>query len=540
MSSDLPPQIIATQPTTSKSTTQQNTQPTASQAISTSQDKVTPKSGHHQHGQKRHSTFISEDKSSETGKSSSPSASHSSRSVSSSGSSFSSSSGSSTSASASDDDDVNQSFKPSEVRKGGYHNVAIGDKYASGRYIIEKKLGFGYFSTVWLASDQTKANSDPHKLVAIKISKSEESFQEAAQDEVKLLQTLGHNEFTIALLDQFTIHGQNGKHYCLVFETMWKDLFYLIKKFDFRGMTPKLLQVIIYQVLCGVDYMHSKQIIHTDIKPENFLISLPFDVDVQTIQNERQRYIELSEKVRFYNKVKSAATMTKNQRKRLRDKLKTSPASSIPTADEYEAFSAEMLKLEQFKTSETLNRTKNLIVKVADLGNGCLVNKHNSSDITTRQYRSPEVLLGYPYGTPVDIFSCGAMFFELATGHVLFQPAKNRDSYLRNEDHLSLIYRTTGYMPRHLIKEGKYSGHYFNRRCEFLHYGSQQPRPLIDLLKRYHCSVADLQVFSDFLSKCIEPDPLKRWTAAQLKLHPWLSNIHKSFSERGMTAFNLN
>jgi serine/threonine protein kinase len=232
--------------------------------------------------------------------------------------------------------------------------------------------------------------------------------------------------------------------------------------------------------------------------------------------------------------------MSKNQRKRLRDKLKTSPAAVVPTKSEYDAYCAEILKLEQFKTSETLNRTKNLIVKVADLGNGCLVNKHNSSDITTRQYRSPEVLLGYSYSTPVDIFSCGAMFFELATGHVLFQPASNRDSYLRNEDHLSLIYRTTGYMPRHLIKEGKYSNHYFNRRCEFLHNTNLQPRPLIDLLKRYHCAVSDLPLFADFLSKCIEPDPHKRWNASQLKAHPWLSDISKSFQERGMAAFHLN
>ena len=509
-----------------------------------------------QHGQKRHSAMISETTDlrsrdpvggkltsrSSTGSQKDSATSRSSSSSSSSKNSVSSESSSDQNSKDGngDDDEDDQSFKPCEIRKGGYHNVAIGDKYASGRYVIEKKLGFGYFSTVWLASDQTKSDSDPHKLVAIKISKSEESFQEAAQDEVKLLQTLGRNEFTIALLDQFTIHGPNGKHYCLVFETMWKDLFYLIKKFDFRGVSPKLLQVIIYQVLCGVEYMHSKQIIHTDIKPEYFLISLPFDIDVQTVQKERQQYTKLSERIRLYNKVQSASTMSKNQRKRLRDKLKTSSASDIPTADEYEAYCAEILKLEKFKTPETLDRTKNLIVKVADLGNGCLVNKHNSSDITTRQYRSPEVLLGYPYGTPVDIFSCGAVFFELATGHVLFQPAKNRDSYLRNEDHLSLIYRTTGYMPRHLIKEGKYSGHYFNRRCEFLHYGNQQPRPLLDLLKYYRCSVADLDIFSDFLSKCIEPDPLKRWTAAQLKLHPWLSGIHKSFSERGMSAFNLN
>lgn len=38
---------------------------------------------------------------------------------------------------------------------GGYHPVSIGDIYGPGqRYLIEKKLGWGHFSTVWLASDR--------------------------------------------------------------------------------------------------------------------------------------------------------------------------------------------------------------------------------------------------------------------------------------------------------------------------------------------------------------------------------------------------
>ncbi len=424
-----------------------------------------------------------------------------------------------------------------EYRKGGYHKVVIGEKYAN-RYVIEKKLGFGYFSTVWLASDDTKTDGDPHKLVAIKISKSEESFQEAAQDEARLLQTLGnHHDFTIHLLDQFTIWGPNGKHYCLVFETMWKDLFYLIKKFDYKGIPSQLLKVIVYQVLCGVEYIHSKDIIHTDIKPENFLLSLPFDIDVKAIRDERERYKNLHKQVQIYDKVESSASMSKNQRKRLREKLKK---TEVPTCSEVNAMHIEMSKLSQFRTSDTLNLSKTLIVKVADLGNGCFKYRHHSSDITTRQYRSPEVLLGYPYSTPVDIFSCGVMFFELSTGHVLFQPEKRSNPYNRNEDHLSLIYRTTGYIPRKLIKEGKYSKHYFNRRCEFLHHSNQQPRPLIDLLRRKGSKEPDIHLFADFLSKCIEPDPQKRISASQAKLHPWLKDVHNSYLTHGLPAFNFN
>lgn len=36
---------------------------------------------------------------------------------------------------------------------GGYHPVAIGERYRDGRYVVLQKLGWGHFSTVWLVQD---------------------------------------------------------------------------------------------------------------------------------------------------------------------------------------------------------------------------------------------------------------------------------------------------------------------------------------------------------------------------------------------------
>jgi hypothetical protein len=38
--------------------------------------------------------------------------------------------------------------------KGGYHPVKIGDTFSDERYVVVRKLGWGHFSTVWLAKDQ--------------------------------------------------------------------------------------------------------------------------------------------------------------------------------------------------------------------------------------------------------------------------------------------------------------------------------------------------------------------------------------------------
>lgn len=52
-----------------------------------------------------------------------------------------------------------------DYRKGGYHSVAIGDKFSNGRYVIIRKLGWGHFSTVWLARDLQYVSITSSKLI---------------------------------------------------------------------------------------------------------------------------------------------------------------------------------------------------------------------------------------------------------------------------------------------------------------------------------------------------------------------------------------
>ena len=48
-------------------------------------------------------------------------------------------------------------------------------------------------------------------------------------------------------------------------------------------------------------------------------------------------------------------------------------------------------------------------VKIADLGNACWVGHHFTNDIQTRQYRSPEVILGSKWGASTDVWSMASM-----------------------------------------------------------------------------------------------------------------------------------
>jgi serine/threonine-protein kinase SRPK3 len=43
------------------------------------------------------------------------------------------------------------------------------------------------------------------------------------------------------------------------------------------------------------------------------------------------------------------------------------------------------------------------------LGNACWTGHHFTNDIQTRQYRSPEVILGAKWGASTDVWSMAAM-----------------------------------------------------------------------------------------------------------------------------------
>ena len=61
----------------------------------------------------------------------------------------------------SDDDDDREG--EDEYKKGGYHRVSIGDCFHNNRYRIERKLGWGHFSTVWIVSDLKRTTKEKEK-----------------------------------------------------------------------------------------------------------------------------------------------------------------------------------------------------------------------------------------------------------------------------------------------------------------------------------------------------------------------------------------
>uniref|UniRef100_A0A665TUN5 non-specific serine/threonine protein kinase n=1 Tax=Echeneis naucrates TaxID=173247 RepID=A0A665TUN5_ECHNA len=412
---------------------------------------------------------------------------------------------------------------PNDYCKGGYHHVKVGDLY-NGKYHVIRKLGWGHFSTVWLAWDiQVK------RFVAMKVVKSAEHYTETAVDEIKLLRSVRNSdpddpkrEMVVQLLDDFKISGVNGTHVCMVFEVLGHHLLKWIIKSNYQGLPLACVKSIIRQVLQGLDYLHTKcQIIHTDIKPENILMSV-VEPYVRKLAAEATEWQKAGAPPPSGSaSMRHTIKMSKNKKKKLKKKQKRQAEllekcimdleemeKTTETREEEEEededpqspkgrvcaplrqvslqelgnggrgdFQHILMSLSLCLWSnagkltagsllvnplEPLNADK-IKVKIADLGNACWVHKHFTEDIQTRQYRSLEVLIGAGYSTPADIWSTACMAFELATGDYLFEPHSGED-YSRDEDHLALMIELLGKIPRHYALSGKYSQEYFTKR----------------------------------------------------------------------------
>ncbi|OJJ43572.1 hypothetical protein ASPZODRAFT_161490 [Penicilliopsis zonata CBS 506.65] len=153
-----------------------------------------------------------------------------------------------------------------EYQPGGYHPVMI-DDLLHERYRIVDKLGFGGYSTVWLAQD-----TQLMRYVAVKVNTAD-----SLPHETTVLKALSAPSF---------IHPGHGLVPSLLDE-------FRVEEISFSRLFPlKFARALSYRLAQAVAYTHSRNCVHGDIHLSNILIRLPSSFDQLSISQLYEQYGE--------------------------------------------------------------------------------------------------------------------------------------------------------------------------------------------------------------------------------------------------------
>lgn len=183
--------------------------------------------------------------------------------------------------------------------------------------------------------------------------------------------------------------------------------------------------------------------------------------------------------------------------------------------------------------------TNQSTVRVAGFGWASNIAQLQSHYAPSGYYCPPEVLLGFPCSSMVDVWSMGCILLELHCGRNLFAG--------RNDEELvALLVKRLGYPPAHMLQTGSKSRRFFEpaptENATRWRLKPSIPIPMFDQDHLPLYSVRDfvsywsrqrgLQIrglenedfdFFDLVSRMLEYDPSRRITASEALRHPFFS-----------------
>ncbi|KDO24764.1 CMGC/DYRK/DYRK2 protein kinase [Saprolegnia parasitica CBS 223.65] len=166
-----------------------------------------------------------------------------------------------------------------------------------------------------------------------------------------------------------------------------------------------------------------------------------------------------------------------------------------------------------------LKKPKSHLVALIDFGSSCFEHATFFTYIQSRFYRAPEVILGLPYGHPIDMWSFGCIIGELFTGYPIF-PGENE------AEQLACIMEVLDVPPSAMVATCKRRKNFFDDAgdpLQLVNSRGRKRRPksreLRALLKNPDGKMVD------FVARCLAWDPAVRLTPSEALAHEWLLDV---------------
>merc|ERR1711874_159533 len=135
-------------------------------------------------------------------------------------------------------------------------------------------IGTGAYGTVYKA--ENLKNNELVAMKKVRIALTEDGVPMTILREISLLRHLGkYNHPNIVKLVDIC-HGPRQEREMvlyLVFEHVDQDLNAYLGKCPPPGLGQDKIKDLMWQILCGVDFLHSHRIVHRDLKPQNILLA---------------------------------------------------------------------------------------------------------------------------------------------------------------------------------------------------------------------------------------------------------------------------
>jgi serine/threonine protein kinase len=165
-------------------------------------------------------------------------------------------------------------------------NISIKD------YDKLEEIGVGGFSKIY------RVEKDDRQYAMKEFNKEKEKEY---KDEKSILKKFEHNNI-VKYIDSFQIEEKEGdKKYYIILEYCKSDLRKLISNYNNALINPQLIYIIIKDICLGLKEIHSKNIIHLDIKPENILIGVDNKIKIADFNISKKMNNHLTSQVGTYD-----------------------------------------------------------------------------------------------------------------------------------------------------------------------------------------------------------------------------------------------